>query len=184
MRKILLTSAGFENPRLADIFLELVDKAPHDIHALFIPTAAIDVDAIAMLPKCMDDLLNAGILAHNITVFDLHCGLPYDELRTYDAIYFCGGNTAYLLQRINETHFHIPLKAFVDRGGVYVGVSAGSLIATENVPNNLGMMHCTLKVHVANGSPVGPVDPSQCPQIRLTDNQAIVIRDEEYQIVE
>lgn len=184
MKKILLTSAGFENHRLADIFLELVDKEPQDIHALFIPTAAIDADAIAMLPKCMDDLLNVGVLAHNITVFDLHCGLPYDELRTYDAIYVCGGNTAYLLQRINETHFHIALKEFIDSGGVYVGVSAGSIIAAENVPNNLEIMKCTLHVHVANGSPIGPVDTAQRPQIHLTNNQAILIRDGEYQIVE
>ncbi|MEA3396630.1 MAG: Type 1 glutamine amidotransferase-like domain-containing protein [Chloroflexota bacterium] len=184
MRKALLTSAGFENPRLKDIFLELVDKNPQDIHALFIPTAAIDADAIAMLPKCMDDLLKAGVLARNITVFDLHCSLPYDELQQYDAIYVCGGNTAYILQRINETQFHLPLKEFVDRGGVYVGVSAGSIITTENLPHNLGMMPCTLKVHVANGSPVGPVETSQCPEILLTNNQAILIRDGEYQVVE
>ena len=184
MRKILLTSAGFENHRLKEIFLELVAKKPEDIHTLFIPTAAINPDAIAMLPKCMDDLLNAGVLAQNITVFDLHCGLAYEELQKYDAIYFCGGNSAYLLQRINATQFHVPLKRFVESGRVYIGVSAGSIIATNNLPNNLGLMNCTLTVHVSNGSPIGPVDPSECSHIDLTDKQAILIRGDTCQIVE
>lgn len=46
MRKILLTSNGFENPRLAEKFIELVGKRPEDMRCLFIPTAAIDVAAI------------------------------------------------------------------------------------------------------------------------------------------
>ena len=35
---------------------------PADTKALFIPTAAIDAEAIEVLPKCMNDLLKCGIL--------------------------------------------------------------------------------------------------------------------------
>lgn len=51
-----MTSAGFENKAIENIYLELIGKKPEEIKALFIPTAAVYPDAIAMLPKCMDDL--------------------------------------------------------------------------------------------------------------------------------
>jgi peptidase E len=67
MRKILLTSSGFENQRIMALFRGLLDREPGETKALFIPTAAIDAGAIAVLPKCMNDLLNAGIPPENIT---------------------------------------------------------------------------------------------------------------------
>ena len=78
MRKILLTSAGFETKNIMEVFHSLFDKESTNLKALFIPTAANDADAIAVLPKCMNDLLNAGILEDNIAVFDLHRNMPYE----------------------------------------------------------------------------------------------------------
>ncbi|NLZ83933.1 MAG: type 1 glutamine amidotransferase-like domain-containing protein [Clostridiales bacterium] len=184
MRKILLTSAGFENRSIEGIFHELIGKEPKDIKALFIPTAAIYPDAIKVLPKCLDDLLDAGVLPDNIEVYDLHYGMNYEELCKYDAIYVCGGDTEYLLKRINDTKFNISLKQFVDKGGVYVGVSAGSIVGANNLPNNLGFINCTLGVHVLEGSNAGETDTSLCPNIDLTNNQAILIKGDKYLIVE
>lgn len=184
MRKILLTSAGFENKVIGGIFHELVEKKPEKIKALFIPTAAINPDAIKVLPKCLDDLLNAGVLSENIKVFDLHCRRSYEELCKFDTIYVCGGDTEYLLQRINDSDFNISLKQFVDNGGVYVGVSAGSIVGANNLPDNLGFINCTLGVHVLEGSKIGEIDTSLCPHIDLTDNQAILIKGDKYLIVE
>lgn len=182
--KILLTSAGFENKAIERIFLELIGRKSEEIRALFIPTAAVFPDAIAMLPKCMDDLLNAGVLPKNITVFDLHCGMNYEELGKYDTVYFCGGDTQYLLDRINDTKFNTTLKQFVDNGGVYVGVSAGSIVAAQDLPNNLGYINCTLGVHCLQGSKAGMLDTSSCPHIQLTNYQAILIDGDECSVVE
>lgn len=184
MRKILLTSAGFENKAIEKIFLELIGKKPEEIKALFIPTAAVYPDAIAVLPKCLDDLLNAGILPNNITVFDLHCGMNFEELSQYDTVYFCGGDPQYLLNRINDTYFNNTLKQYVDNGGVYVGVSAGSIVAAQDLPDNLGYINCTLSVHVSQGSKAGMIDTSSCPHIELTNDQAILIDGDKYSVVE
>lgn len=43
MKKIILTSAGFENNEIEKKFLGMINKAPSEIKALWIPTAAIDV---------------------------------------------------------------------------------------------------------------------------------------------
>ena len=53
MKKILLTSAGFENKNIQNKFMELVEKEPKKIKALFITTAAIEPDSIMLLPKCL-----------------------------------------------------------------------------------------------------------------------------------
>ena len=113
MRKILLTSAGFESEQIMKIFQGFFDKEPSTLKALFIPTAANNVSAIAVLPKCMNDLLSAGIQENNITVFDIHRNMPYDELFQFDVVYFTGGSPQYLLQRVNATGFNKSLNQYV-----------------------------------------------------------------------
>jgi len=184
MRKILLTSAGFENKRLLETFKGFFQKESSKIKALFIPTAAINVGAIAVLPKCMTDLLSAGIEEKNITVFDLHRSMSNEELNEYDVVYFTGGSPEYLLDRINATGFDAPLRQFVENGGIYVGVSAGSWIATNNLPNNLGYANCTLGVHQETGTKSGAIDLSNNPKIDLTDSSMILITGDEYCIYE
>ena len=105
--KVLLTSAGFENKRIEETFLALTGKKPEDIKAVFIPAAAIDADAIEVLPKCLHDLLDCGIPKDNIRVYDLHADMSREELMGYDPVYVCGGATEYLLERINEKGFGI-----------------------------------------------------------------------------
>ena len=126
--RVLLTSAGLETEEIKDFFVKLTDKDMSLVRALFIPVAAIDEDAVAVLPKCMNDLLKCGILNENITVYDLHRGMESGELMGYDVVYLCGGQTRYLLQRINETGFDHSLKEYIRRDGVVLGVSAGSII--------------------------------------------------------
>jgi peptidase E len=184
MRKILLTSSGFENQRIMALFRQLLGKEPGSAKALFIPTAAIDADAIAVLPKCMNDLLSAGIPAANIAVFDLHRNMPYEELCAYDVVYFTGGNPGYLLRRVNDSGFAASLGQYLDRGGLYVGVSAGSVIATQNLPDNLGYINCTLAVHRQIGTKGGKIDTSHCPHIELTGNNVILIMGDAEQVVE
>jgi peptidase E len=184
MKKIILTANGFENENIGKTFLKLINKTPDQIKAVFVPTAAIDADAIEVLPKCIHDLINLGIPSNNITVYDLHYDMGYEELCKFDAIYFCGGSPHYLLQRINETGFNKALKSFVDKGGVYVGVSAGSMIFANNIPENLGYLNCTLDVHGKEGINVGKFNPSQYSHIILPDYRAIIIQDNNFEVIE
>lgn len=184
MKKVLLTSSGFETKVIEDAFLNLIKNDPQNAKVLFIPTAAIYPDAVSVLPKCMNDLLKVNIQKHNITVFDLHRALTFDELSMYDAVYFTGGDTNYLIKRINDTGFNITLKDYVNNMGVYVGVSAGSLVAVNNVPDNLGLLNCTLSVHMKQGHPKGIIDEKNNPHIDLSSGTAIVINGGVSQIIE
>lgn len=184
MSNILLTSAGFDNKKIEEKFLELVDKAADEIKAIFIPTAAVTEEQKAIVPFCEKDLLNAGVLKDNIYHYDLDQMMLDDELDKYDAIYVCGGDTQHLLNRINEVDFNISLKRFIDNGGVYVGVSAGSIIFADNLKNNLGYMKCKLNVHTSEGEQVGDIDVNSSGIISLTDNQAIVMTNHRTYIIE
>jgi len=182
-RKILLTSAGFETKTIGDTFLKLAGKEPVEINALFIPTAAIFPDAITVLPKCMDDLLSIGIPASNIKIFDLHRSMTFEELTAFDVVYFTGGSSQYLLDRINDTGFNKPLNDFVDKGGVYIGVSAGSIVAAGNFPGNLGYLKASLCVHTETGTASGVFDNNAVSQIDLTNEQAVLICGDVYDII-
>ena len=175
--KVLLTSAGFENKRIEETFLALTGKEPEDIKAVFIPAAAIDPDAIEVLPKCLHDLLDCGIPKDNIRVYDLHADMSREELMGYDAVYVCGGNTEYLLERINEKGFRNTLLFFIKQGGVYVGVSAGSLAAAGNLKGSLGILECPVRVHCEKGMEAGPADVENCGEIRIDNRQAILVSD-------
>ena len=148
--------------------MEMLGKEPLRIKALFIPTAAINAGAIGVLPKCMNDLLKCGVFDENIRVYDLHAGMEIEELRNYDVVYLCGGDTQYLLDRI-----------FV------MGVSAGSLIFANNLRGNLGLIDTRLEVHCAEGEKRGKLCTPLKKQVRLTNTSALAVRGEpnEWEII-
>ena len=175
--RVLLTSAGLETKEIQKYFMNMFDKDMSLVKALFIPTAAINAGAIEVLPKCMNDLLKCGIKDENIKVYDLHTGMSTEELRQYDVVYLCGGETYYLLERINETGFNESLMEYIQKDGLVIGVSAGSLIFANNIPDNLGLIDTKLDVHLAEGEKCGKVAYPLKDNIRLTNTCAFVIRD-------
>ena len=175
--RLLLTSAGLETEEIKDCFMNMVGKDMSLVKALFIPTAAIDADAIGVLPKCMNDLLKCSILDKNIVVYDLHAGMEPEKLRQYDVVYLCGGNTQYLLDRINATGFNESLMAYIHEGGLVIGVSAGSLIFSNNLENNLGLIDTKLSVHCIAGEKEGKLTYPLKSNVQLTNTCALVIRD-------
>ena len=147
-----------------------------EIKALFIPTAAIDSGAVGVLPKCMNDLLKCGIPSEKIIVFDLHRNMLYDELERYDVVYLCGGNPSYLLERVNDSGFSEALMRFVKKDGVVLGVSAGSMIFSADLKNNLGLVNTELYVHCENGEKAGRIEYPFTKNIALSNTQALIIR--------
>lgn len=172
---VLLTSAGLETEVIRQHFMKSMPASMEALRVLFIPTAAQSADAIAVLPACMDDLLQCGIPAKNITVFDLHKGMSLTELEQFHAVYLCGGTTAYLLRRMNDTGFSQTLMQYIANGGAVLGVSAGSVIFASNHPQNLGLLPFRLSVHCSSGHPAGIL--SAVPEhLHLTNGSALIVR--------
>lgn len=133
IKKLLLTSDGFVNPKIAQEFLVLVDKNPADIKVLFIPTAAEhkfqNKEEMFYVKESEKELIaELGIKKEHIIWFDIDSIAAAGNLNNYDVMYVCGGNTFYLMHKFRVTGFDKKIIEFVNSGRVYVGVSAGSII--------------------------------------------------------
>lgn len=181
MRKFLLTSTGLATPKIRNAFRELLEKEPERAKALFIPTAAIDEEAKAVLPKCFGDLTGIGFSEKSIVTYDLDRPMNFEELSGYDIVYFCGGTTEYLLERVRTSGFSPVLEKGLDNGLLYVGVSAGSIIAAQNFKDNLGYLPRRLEVHCEKGSAAGKLPEGT---VYLSNFQAVKIVDEKMEIIE
>ena len=100
-----------------------------------------------------------------------------EELQQYDVVYLCGGNTTYLLERINDTKFNKSLMEYINGNGLVIGVSAGSIIFCNNLCDNLGLIDTKLEVHCITGEERGKLAFPLKSNLRLTDTSALVIRD-------
>lgn len=183
---VLLTSCGLETKTIEKAFLDMLCKEPFKVKAMFIPTAAVSPDAIEILPKCLNDLLKCGIKRENIFVYDLYDTLDTDISEEYDVIYLCGGDPAYLLRRIRDRNFDKELEKFIVRGGAVVGVSAGSMIFADSMPNNLGLLKCALDVHCSEDDceKAGHSSLNRTERIRLGNRQAIVFDNNGIAVIE
>ncbi|MDE7193909.1 MAG: Type 1 glutamine amidotransferase-like domain-containing protein [Oscillospiraceae bacterium] len=173
--RVMLTSCGLETEGIKNKFTGWLGNEVSGIKALFIPTAANSPDAVRVLPKCLNDLLKCGISSDNITVYDLHKPMSAEELCKYDVVYLCGGSPEYLLGRINEAGFGSLLKSFTEQNGIVIGVSAGSIVFAGNMPDNLGLVKCTLDVHCGKDDceDCGAANMSK-DRIRLGNEQALI----------
>lgn len=172
---VILTSCGLETKRIQKRFTNMLQKSPSEIKAIFIPTAANSPDAIEVLPKCLNDLLECGIKRENIFVYDLHDEIENNIINSYDVIYLCGGSADCLLKRINEKTFRKQLLDFISLGKIVIGVSAGSMIFANDMPNNLGLLKCGLDVHCNDEirEKTGHYAKSRQERIKLGNMQAI-----------
>lgn len=147
MKKLLLTSDGFTNPNIGHRFLELAHKKPDSLRVLFVPTAALGEAEMSYVYESEEELTEFGILKKNIIWAEDLNNLDIDN---YDVIYVCGGNTFYLLNEIRQTKFDQKIIDFINQGGLYVGVSAGSIIVCPDIsiaapfdPNDIGLQDTT-----------------------------------------
>ena len=107
--------------------------------------------------------------------------LAWEELKTFDALIFCGGDAGMLMREVNRTGFHEVLDRAVESGLLYVGISAGSMIAAGNFEDGLKYIDNHIIVHCREGSACGKIQDSR--DIFLTDEQAVRIRGDQAEIL-
>jgi len=145
MKKILLTSSGLSNEKIKNCFIALIGKPIEDIVILFVPTASRSKDEVFYVEKTRQQFLKFGILEKNIINFVADNPIYIQQI--FDSIVVCGGNSFYLLSKLKETKYFDFFNQKVDEGTTYVGISAGSVIATKNISyiNELDINDCGLK---------------------------------------
>lgn len=177
--KLILTSNGFENKQIRDKFLMLLRVPVVKAKILFVPTAAIDDDARAVLPKCLAELKEAGVKTENIITYNCDKTITFEDVCVYDALYFPGGSATYLYEKIRTIGFDIIIKNMLDNGTVYVGASAGSMVACKPY---MAFIKKSILVHCAKSNR-GKTLPKLLP-IKIKDYQALIKEDDKLYLFE
>lgn len=189
MTNVLLTATGFENPRVGAVFASLVGH-PNRSRVLFFSTAARSIQEQRHARNSLQELRDFGCC--DIREREMDHAFTTHEFDGFDAVYVCGGNTYHLLRKMRECNFKTALTPFLKRGGVYVGVSAGSIVAGPTVAGSrddndagltdaagLSLVPFAVLPHFTpdreiEAKALRAVLP--CPVVTLTDKQAMVVR--------
>jgi dipeptidase E len=130
-KTLLLTSAGMQ---MKKEITKLLQKPAYDITVVFISTAAKSAENLDYLR--MDWNIMRDEMGFNVEEYDIE-GKKEDEvmkeLEFKDIIYVEGGNTFYLLKAMRECNFERVIKKLLKMGKVYVGSSAGSIVAGRSI---------------------------------------------------
>lgn len=126
------------------------------------------------------------------------------NLSSYDIFYVAGGSTFELLRSSKLVDFETSVKNLLDRGGVYVGVSAGSIILGPSIAiasigdepdindinledlSGLNLVDSPIYPHYNKESEIYIKefeDINQLKVIRITNNQALLIKDGKEELI-
>lgn len=78
-------------------------------------------------------LVKAGFEVIDYTITGKTKEIIRKDLKKVDLVYFGGGNTFYLLEKIQQANCAGVLRDFVNSGKIYIGTSAGSIIAGPDI---------------------------------------------------
>lgn len=126
---ILLTSTGLSSQNVYDKFGELT-RAKNFKKAVLITTASLHKEKNQYSQLAFSQLKSLEF--ETVEFYDFEEDLKKD-LSSYDVIYVCGGNTFKLMKFAKNADFKKDIEALLQRGGAYIGVSAGSLIVGPSI---------------------------------------------------
>ena len=130
MNNIILTSSGFSNPEIMKKVEEYFDEKLSDKKVAIITTASEDKEKNEFAILAYSQFREMGL--ENVIFFDIEKQNPR-ELSDFDIIYVNGGNTYYLLDWTRKSGFDSVVKEFLQKSGLYIGVSAGSIVAGPSI---------------------------------------------------
>ncbi len=205
--KLLLTSTGWEeNFKIAKEFLKLANKEPSKIVVLLVSTATEKDKDWMYVKLCIKELKRIGINEKNIQIFSLNKKFKSLNLEGADIIYVCGGNTFHYLDRIRKTGLDKEIIKLIRKGVGYFGVSAGSVVAGPKIDiasigevtpgdkndiklRNLAGLKLTNIIIYPHYSKREEnaikkfEKENNCKVLRLTDKQALLIKDKAKRII-
>ena len=207
MKLFLASYSPSANEVLGKAFLELLSKPVNQNKLLIL---AMDTTSDFYRKHLETDrqwYIKQGLQEKNVNILNLKTD-TIPDLEDLDILHMWGGNTWHYLKRIREAGLVPRIREFIDRGGVYVGTSAGSLLMCPDVderltsdPNDVGLVDVSgfgyinfnIIPHWDSKKSLGiSTSLMDCMRyvweagkrvIPLTDDQAVLVRDGEVKIV-
>lgn len=203
-KTLLLTSGGM--PQMYDEIIKLLQKPAYDVTVAFVNTAhkymlegGIDDKDIDL--QIMRDL---GFNVQEVDIEGMNKNQIMDIFQLKDIIFVDGGNTFYLLNAMRKCGFEGVIRKLLKQGKVYVGVSAGSIVAGKTIKpavwlgdkniglkklKGLGLVSFDIFVHYTPEwmDIIKKQIPDEKKRIKslkiLTDDQAILVQGKEAHLI-
>ena len=190
---IILTSTGLSADAVRQAAEKYFSILPHKSVAI-VTTAAKDKENSKYSKLTESQFKDADFSV--IDFVDIENN-PQVNFSKYSVIYVCGGNTFKLLKCVRETNFKDAIEKLLERGGVYIGVSAGSIILAPTIkaavtidpdPNIVGISDFSglnivnFEIHPhyeqEEESEIADYEKTTSRRVvRLTDTQALIVSD-------
>ena len=200
-RLLYLTSAGL-NEHVRQPFLDELPKSPSELRVAFIPTAADPEEDTWFVDAARKELIELGFQVEDVDL-KIDPEELKEKLEAVDVIFINGGNTFYLLDWVRKSGLDKYLGELVNNGKIYVGVSAGSILAGPNIElagwdidwdknisglkdlAGLNLVPFAISPHFVEADrhvlTVEPKAPYRI--IPITDNQAILVKGNDWRVV-
>jgi peptidase E len=203
--KTLLLASSF--PQMADEILKLLQKPAYDVTVAFITTASKPQENLDYMQN--DLYIMRDELRFNVEEIDIEGKTEMQVmslLELKDIIFVEGGNAFYLLNAMHACNFEKVIRKLLKQGIVYIGVSAGSMVAGKSVETSLwknpekntfgvknlrglNLVPCDIFVHyqpehaeVINKQMPNPKKRARNLRI-LTDGQALLVQGNEIDLI-
>jgi len=125
MKKLFL--ASFASVSL-DLITKLLPKPATELKAAFIPTAGDPYSDKGFAHVDREKLVEMGFDITDIDLKETDEATLETKLADVDLVLVAGGNTFYLLDKVRKSGFDKILPKMLERGLIYVGSSAGSIL--------------------------------------------------------
>ena len=204
MKKLFLASIVSNT---IEKLIEILPESPDKLAVAFIPTAADPYKDKWFVDEDRNKLKEKGFSVKDVDINGKTEQELLEELKDADIIFVAGGNTFYLLEKARESGFDKIVKELVQKGVIYVGSSAGATLAGPNIEpvkpfddpseapslksfDGLNLVDFIILPHFEEknkkeyGEIIREYSEKGYKLITLTDNQAVVVEDEEFKIVE
>ena len=202
MKRLFLTSAGLP-PETSEEFLGMLNKNPKDTKVCFITAIAGPYKDKWYVNRDLDRLKELGFEIIEVDLKQENENSLNKKLAEFDVVFVEGGNTFYLLKYVRDSGFDKAINKFLSKGGIYVGSSAGSMIAGLNIESaqwkhldrnivdlkdltGLKLVPFVISVHVDEKNIElikNCASKADYPVIALTDKQAILVENDNWRIV-
>jgi len=130
MKKLFLASVVGDT---IDKLIKIFPKPLNQMRIAFIPTAADPYDDKWFLNEDLIKLKEKGFDVKEVDIKNKTRQELLKEFKNIDILFVAGGNTFYLLQKARESSFDKVARELVEKGIIYVGSSAGAILAGPNI---------------------------------------------------
>ena len=209
--RMLLLSSTLTNETLKQTLLQMLSKPPKDHKILIINQVQYVLDQLPeyteiaknMVKRDKEILTDLGFSSETINIYDV-VNIEKPNLHEVDLLWIQGGNNFYYLQQIREKGYMEDIRGFIEKNGVYVGTSAGSMMMSPSVDVNLTMDENLVELEDVTGFGIIPffivphwdsmdedvrvrmlgyAGESGKKVISLTDQQGILVTDKETRVI-